>query len=172
MRKLLLTSTAIAFAIATGAPALAADVKTGTSGAVKVESDTNGSVKMKSDTEMSTEGKVDAERYGSLSKTSSFDGVIEGGFSAEELIGTDVVDANGDTVGEIADVLIDANNRAELVLVDVGGFLGLGEKRIAMSINDLSKHDGKLVTTKTEAELEAMASYQQDGDGWFRTSTQ
>ena len=51
----------------------------------------------------------------------------------EELIGARVYGANNEDLGEIDKVLRGAGNRVEAYVVDVGGFLGLGEKPIALS---------------------------------------
>lgn len=192
MRKTLLASTAIAFGLAITGPAIAAD-DTKTDSRIGTDVTTDSDVRkspgtqhgedqptMKSGTDAQmgadTNAKVGADAntqmgssdsYRSYNDMKDFSGSIAGGFTAEELIGTDVVDANGDEVGEVADILISANNKAETVLVDVGGFLGIGEKRVALGLSELSKQDDVLVTSKTEAELEGMASYSEDGDSWL-----
>jgi sporulation protein YlmC with PRC-barrel domain len=49
---------------------------------------------------------------------------------AEELIGVNVVAANGEKVGEIENFLIDSTDRVQQVVLELGGFLGLGKERI------------------------------------------
>lgn len=46
-------------------------------------------------------------------------------------------DAEWDDAGEISDLIISLNGDAEAVLVDFGGFLGIGEKTVALSISEL-----------------------------------
>lgn len=45
--------------------------------------------------------------------------------------------AEWDDVGEINDVLISKEGEIKAVLLDIGGFLGIGEKRVAVSMDDL-----------------------------------
>ncbi|WP_161555949.1 PRC-barrel domain-containing protein [Mangrovicoccus ximenensis] len=44
---------------------------------------------------------------------------------------------NYDDVGEIGDVLMSRDGEIEAILVDVGGFLGIGEKQVAISMDKL-----------------------------------
>jgi sporulation protein YlmC with PRC-barrel domain len=57
---------------------------------------------------------------------------------AETLIGLDVVNADGETIGEIDNVVIDANGEVRHVIVGVGGFLGIGEKDVAIAWDKLT----------------------------------
>lgn len=41
----------------------------------------------------------------------------------------------GDTVGDISDLVLDASGKVVFVVVGVGGFLGLGEKSVAIDYN-------------------------------------
>ncbi|OOY19877.1 hypothetical protein BMI86_14795 [Thioclava sp. DLFJ5-1] len=45
---------------------------------------------------------------------------------------------NWDDVGEVSDVVIGTNGEVDAVLVDVGGFLGIGEKTVAISMDSLN----------------------------------
>lgn len=169
MRNTLLASTALAFVLSLGGAAIAADeMKSNQSGDATMEKSTgtSGSATMGA-ADSSMQGSADS--YRSLNAAGDqYSGTIAGGFQADDLIGTDVVDANGETVGEIADVLIDPQNNANHVLVDVGGFLGIGSKRVALPIEELSQQGDQLTTNMTEQELEQLASYEEQGDTWMR----
>jgi hypothetical protein len=96
--------------------------------------------------------------------TDTFDGQISGGYTAEDLIGADIENMNGDTIDEVSDLLIDQNNEVTHVLVDVGGVLGIGTKTVALSIDELrvpegSADDPVFVTAMTEDQLEALPAY-------------
>ena len=57
------------------------------------------------------------------------------GFLATNLIGETVYNGTGsdaENIGEVNDVVIDSNGQVESVIVGVGGFLGIGEKNVAM----------------------------------------
>ncbi|WP_075996925.1 PRC-barrel domain-containing protein [Salaquimonas pukyongi] len=94
----------------------------------------------------------------------NFEAVEISEVSAEELIGAPVYGEGDAHVGEIADVILTDDAKVKEVVADVGGFLGLGEKRVAIDPQnvDFMKHsDGDLAvfTTFTKAELEAEEEY-------------
>lgn len=64
---------------------------------------------------------------------------------ATELIGIEVRAAGGETLGEIADLVIDARNgRVEQAVLEFGGWLGFGARRAAVpyaALADLSPED-------------------------------
>ena len=84
--------------------------------------------------------------------------------SADNLMGTTVYGANDAKVGEIGDVVLSADNRVDAVIVDVGGFLGIGSKPVAIGMDKLkflADKDGNqyLYTDFTKDQLEAQAAY-------------
>jgi sporulation protein YlmC with PRC-barrel domain len=56
---------------------------------------------------------------------------------ASKLIGTRVVSANNESIGDINDVIVDRNGQAVAAVVGVGGFLGIGEKDVAIRFDAL-----------------------------------
>ena len=56
---------------------------------------------------------------------------------ASKLIGTTVVGANNESIGDINDVVVDRNGQAMAVVIGVGGFLGIGEKDVAVPFQQL-----------------------------------
>lgn len=84
--------------------------------------------------------------------------------SADNLMGTSVYGANEEDVGEIGDVILSSDGQVEAIIVDVGGFLGLGEKEVAISMENLvfmADEDGELYlyTEFTEEQLEGQPEY-------------
>jgi putative membrane protein len=81
--------------------------------------------------------------------------------TANNLIGQSVVNQNGDSVGEIYDIVLNASDQAVLAVVSVGGFLGIGEKNVAVPFEQLQPGDNEaiLMSTATEEELKAMPEY-------------
>jgi sporulation protein YlmC with PRC-barrel domain len=84
--------------------------------------------------------------------------------SAEDFVGTTVYGANDENVGEIGDVILSQDGQIDAVLVDVGGFLGMGEKQVALGMDNLqfmADEDGDLYlyTNLTKEELEAQQAY-------------
>jgi PRC-barrel domain len=80
----------------------------------------------------------------------------------EALLGTRVYDANGDWIGEISAVLPESDAGDRSVVIDVGGFLGVGEKPVQIPFDNLSaaRTDGGaidyVVVAMTNNELEAL----------------
>ena len=60
-----------------------------------------------------------------------------------ELMGLNVQDAKGETVGEISDLMLDENGQVVYVALSIGGFLGIGDKLYAIPFDALQYgHDG------------------------------
>lgn len=83
---------------------------------------------------------------------------------AENLTGTSVYGANEEDIGEIGDVVLTPEGEVDAVIVDVGGFLGLGEKEVAIGMDNLAfmtDQSGELYlyTEFTQEELEAQPEY-------------
>jgi len=96
-------------------------------------------------------------------------GEVLAGMTAEEVIGMPVVDAQGQTVGEVTDLLIGDDGVVDRAVVDVGGFLGFATKPVALDVASLTvaEGDGEIVSDVTEETLEGMPEWQQDDSGWF-----
>lgn len=58
--------------------------------------------------------------------------------SANDLIGATVYSAENDNVGSVNDVLLAEDGTIEAVVLDIGGFLGIGVKPVAISFDGLS----------------------------------
>ncbi|QND66637.1 PRC-barrel domain containing protein [Mesorhizobium loti] len=84
--------------------------------------------------------------------------------STKDFIGTTVYGADDAKVGEIGDVVLSGDKKVDAVVLDVGGFLGIGEKEVAVGLEKLkfmSDKDGNryLYTNFTKAQLEAQTAY-------------
>ncbi|AKI00433.1 PRC-barrel protein [Hoeflea sp. IMCC20628] len=94
----------------------------------------------------------------------SMTAVTAADLSAENLIGRTVYGANDENIGEIGDVLLSADNKIDGFVLDVGGFLGMGEKEVAVSPENLdirADADGDLTvfTPFTQEQLEGQPEY-------------
>ena len=83
---------------------------------------------------------------------------------AEEMIGTTVYGADDVNVGEIGDVVLTPDGKIDAYIVDVGGFLGAGEKEVAIGSDNLAfmtDKDGNkyLYTNFTKEQFDAAAAY-------------
>ena len=86
-------------------------------------------------------------------------------FLASTLIGTNVQSVDGDNIGEVDDLVLGSNGSVEGVVIGVGGFLGLGEKDVAVQFDaitvaqDPETREISFVLNSTEEELEAAPEF-------------
>ncbi len=55
------------------------------------------------------------------------------GGTVTTILGRDVVDSSGDDVGQLVDIMVDKAGRPVAGVIDVGGFLGVGKRRVAVA---------------------------------------
>jgi sporulation protein YlmC with PRC-barrel domain len=58
---------------------------------------------------------------------------------ASKLIGTNVLNAANETVGSINEIVLGKDGRVAAVVIGVGGFLGIGEREVAVNFNSIRK---------------------------------
>ncbi|MEN0088486.1 MAG: PRC-barrel domain-containing protein [Pseudomonadota bacterium] len=63
--------------------------------------------------------------------------VTQAEISADTMLGYSVMGIDGDRIGEIDDFILNAEGNIDAVIVDVGGFFGIGEKEVALGFNEL-----------------------------------
>ena len=69
---------------------------------------------------------------------------------ASKLIGTAVRNPAGESIGDINEILLDKTGKVAAVVVGVGGFLGMGEREVAISFGSIQMvrdKDGKDILT-------------------------
>lgn len=82
-----------------------------------------------------------------------------GEVDAGKLIGEDVYDANGDKVGDIDSVMVDASGKVTSVVIDVSGWLE-SEKLVAVKWSELKTgDDNRIVSGITKDSAQSAASY-------------
>jgi hypothetical protein len=52
---------------------------------------------------------------------------------ATKFKGTDVIGSNNEKIGDVSDLLIDQNGKIMAYIVGIGGFLGIGQKDVALA---------------------------------------
>ena len=80
-------------------------------------------------------------------------------YVASTLMGRSVYSAEREAMGQISDLVVTESNRIVGVVIGIGGFLGIGEKPIAVELDRLKRTtnqegDEQLVLDYTRAELE------------------
>lgn len=99
----------------------------------------------------------------STSMVSTGDFNASGQMSANAVVGASVKNNNKDTIGTIEDVYVDKDGAIKTVVVSVGGFLGIGDKHVAVKWSDIKfgrdGNDVVLTTDWTKDSLKAMPDY-------------
>lgn len=86
--------------------------------------------------------------------------------TAEDLEGATVYGADDGSIGEIEDLVVTTDGQIEQAIIDVGGFLGIGQHRIAISFDEVQvvrSDDGadvRVYVSATQEQLEARPEYQ------------
>jgi sporulation protein YlmC with PRC-barrel domain len=65
------------------------------------------------------------------------DGQQQSDWMTSVLIGRSVTNTQGETLGDINDIIIDEQGKVVAVVIGVGGFLGIGEKNVGVRYTDL-----------------------------------
>jgi sporulation protein YlmC with PRC-barrel domain len=88
----------------------------------------------------------------------------DGSINASQLMGLKVENPDGDNVGEIGEVILDNTGKVQGVVVDVGGFLGVGERPVLLNWADVKLagdgNDVKANVAATVESLKAMPAYE------------
>lgn len=84
--------------------------------------------------------------------------------STRDMLGIGVYGVNGQQVGTISDILRNPDDTFDAVIIDVGGFLGLGAKPVAVGSENLklsadTMANGYLFLNATRQQLEAQTAY-------------
>jgi hypothetical protein len=85
--------------------------------------------------------------------------------SVDQLRSAEVYDINNERVSGIADIVFNVEGNVEAVLIDVGGFLGIGQRSVAISMDQLEIQgqqdlsDLRVYLAITEQQLEALPEY-------------
>jgi sporulation protein YlmC with PRC-barrel domain len=108
-----LTATAIAFAVATSAVASAQTSGTQTPA------------------QQAPSGGEMATGVGTMTQQAA------GDVMAEKIIGTNVRNPQNENIGSVNDLVIDQDGRVKAAILSVGGFLGLGAKKVAVPWSEL-----------------------------------
>lgn len=91
--------------------------------------------------------------------------VAMGDLTTEDVTGASVYDATDKRVGEIGELVMSSDGKLQDAVIDVGGFLGLGEKPVAVSFQSLqilrddAGSDIRVYVDTTEEALKALPEY-------------
>lgn len=87
---------------------------------------------------------------------------------AGTLDGAWAYDSNYNHIGEVGEVLVSADGKIDAMVIDVGGFLGLGEKPVAMAFKEVELYRNEseeiaVIVPYTEEQLDSATAYDADG---------
>lgn len=89
---------------------------------------------------------------------------------ADDLIGSRVYSESGDTIGDINDLIVNLDGTVDGVVIGVGGFLGIGEKDVAVQMDalnvasDAETGSVRLMLSATREDLEAAPVFKTAAD--------
>ena len=85
-----------------------------------------------------------------------------------KLIGRNIKNAEGDTIGEIKSIYLNKDGKVDSVMVSVGGFLGVGDREVRIAWSDLKITDNgeKVTVNMTKDQLKAKPEYKYKNDTW------
>lgn len=135
-----------------------------------VTAEAEGDSALAAETNMSAEADIEGETALDEQVTGAYDTAasdtaapVTGEFTAEELTGATAFDANEEHVGDVADLVFDNQGDVDAVIVDVGGFLGLGAKPVELDLEDVTieEQDGsfRIYTMLTKQQMEELPEY-------------
>ena len=91
---------------------------------------------------------------------------------ASKMIGTAVYDLQNRDIGKVSDLVLNKDGAVDVVVLDVGSFLGMGGKYVGIPISDIKTNNNRLTLDRSKEQLQQMAAYQlENPDTGAGTST-
>ena len=144
-------------AVAEGTEELTAEAEQAGDAVVEGAEDAAGDIAVATDSTLGTSDGIMREGY---------DTAVFEELTTEDLTGARVYDANDEWIGDLSELLLTDDGQISGAVIDVGGFLGLGEKPVELSMDDLDilrEQNGTnllVYVPMTKEELEAMPTYE------------
>lgn len=83
------------------------------------------------------------------------------GMTVEEMDNASIYASDGERIGELDDILMSKEVGTMAISIDVGGFLGIGEKDVVIPLESLSRvANGDLVVDMTREQLEMLPEFE------------
>lgn len=79
--------------------------------------------------------------------------------SVEDLRGMTVYGANNEQIGDVEEVLATSDGRVAAVTLDVGGFLGVRERTVVISLDRIELDGLRMVLNMTKEEVESLPEW-------------
>ncbi len=85
--------------------------------------------------------------------------------SADKILGANIYDASGQSVGSVTDLVLDGEDSISAAVVDIGGFLGIGARTVALPIDEAKfqvnemGENLRIDTVMTREQIEGLPEY-------------
>lgn len=97
---------------------------------------------------------------------SKFNPVDVSTLKGDQLKGVEVLDVSGNKIATIDDIVLTQNGKIDAVIIDFGGFLGIGKKEVAVAFDGLKflsdANKTYLQINATKEQLDAQKAYNKD----------
>ncbi len=105
-----------------------------------------------------TTGATGADtRAGTQDAATASTEAITGWSAKDDFIGKSVFNENDEKVGDVNDVVISSDGRTLYLLIGAGGFLGMGQKDVAVPFDRFERNDDRvLLSGYTKEQLKAL----------------
>ena len=84
------------------------------------------------------------------------------GWRASKLIGASVYNDKDEPIGKIEDMIVSPDGKVSVAVIEVGGFLGIGKRRVAIPVDDFADIKAKklVLPGATKEALKALPEFQ------------
>jgi sporulation protein YlmC with PRC-barrel domain len=116
-------------------------------------------------TDMTAADAATADAMRAATVRDGYAAVTSTDLTSDMLVGANVYDGTDKDIGTVADLVLSDDGQVTAAIIDVGGFLGMGEKPVEVMIADmdiLQQTDGtdvRVYLPQTKEQLEAMPEY-------------
>ncbi len=99
-----------------------------------------------------------AELTGDWVVDENFQPVEVAGLTADQIIGADIRNADGEVVATVGDVVLGADGKAESVAAKFGGFLGFGSNTVLLTLDEVEfmRNDSGTIVLRTSLTPESL----------------
>lgn len=100
------------------------------------------------------------ERYAAVTSATPGEIIQPDQIRASKMIGSAVYDVQNRKIGTVQDLVLNKDGTVAATVVDVGSFLGMGGKDVAVKLSDIKTNNNRLTLDLTKEQLQRMAAYQ------------
>ena len=78
---------------------------------------------------------------------------------ASKVMGSTVYDVQNRSIGSVKDLILGKDGKVDKVVLDVGSFLGMGGKFVAVPLSDVKTDHNRLTLDRSKEQLQQMTEY-------------